>query len=242
MTGLDSIECELSASPSTLYLLILTPDGTWRSQLLPPHGILVIGRDAEVDIRVDEPEVSRRHARLEVTGAGDLRVVDLDSANGTLVGGKLVRNDAAVVRPGEPLRIGRTVLTAHTTSPLVGAPLPPLQGLAMADVYALIAKAAPKPINVLLLGETGVGKVFIAERIHEQSTRAQVPLMQLNCAMLPAALLESELFGYEKGAFTDAKRTKPGLLEKAAGGTVFLDEVGEMPLEVQAKLLLAIET
>jgi two-component system, NtrC family, response regulator AtoC len=113
--------------------------------------------------------------------------------------------------------------------------------LSMANVDALVTKAAPTLINVLLLGETGVGKGVMAERLHRTSTRAGGPFLQLNCAGLSAALLESELFGHERGAFTGAMQARKGLLEEAAGGTVFLDEIGEMPLEVQAHLLLAID-
>jgi two-component system, NtrC family, response regulator AtoC len=112
---------------------------------------------------------------------------------------------------------------------------------AMVDVDARVARFAPTAYNVLLLGESGVGKGVIAERIHRQSIRAGRPLRQLNCATLITDLLESQLFGHERGAFTGAMQFKQGLLEEAAGGTVFFDEVGEMPLEVQAKLLLVIE-
>jgi len=225
--------------------LIVAADGTWTSRLLPTDGALVIGRGSEVDVRVDERAVSRRHARLEVTGVGGLRLVDLGSVNGTLVGCKLVRDDGVAVWPGEQILIGRTVLAVHAPQLArgsEGAPLPPvLPGLALAEVNALVARAAPTLYSVLLLGETGVGKGVIAERIHRLSARAGGPWVQLNCAGLSAALLESELFGHERGAFTGAAQTKPGLFEAAAGGTVFLDEIGEMPREVQAKLLVAIE-
>ena len=242
--GLGSTERVQPSDPSARHLLIVAADGTWTSRSLPTDGALTIGRSVKVDVRLDERSVSRRHARLEVAGAGDLRLVDLDSANGTLVGGKLVRNVAVMVRSGELILIGRTVLAVHDVS-LARTPeqgLPSLwPGSAMANVDATVAKAAPTLISVLLLGETGVGKGVVAERIHRLSTRAREPLVQLNCAGLSATLLESELFGHERGAFTGAAQTRPGLLETAAGGTVFLDEVGEMPMEVQAKLLLAIE-
>jgi DNA-binding NtrC family response regulator len=222
--------------------LIVASDGRWKLRPLSADGILTIGRGVEADVHLDEPAASRRHARLEVAGAGDLRLIDLDSTNGTLVGGTLVRNVAVTVRPGEPILIGRTVLAVHAPPPSEGGPLPPLQpGLAMVHVERLVGKVAPTLYNVLLLGETGVGKGVVAKRIHERSTRAGGRFEQLNCAGLSAALLESELFGHVKGAFTHAVKDKPGLLEVAAGGTVFLDEVGEMPIEVQAKLLLAIE-
>jgi len=242
MPELGSTEREPPTPPSVPHLLIVAADGTWTSRSLPTEGVLTIGRGLEADVHLDESAVSRRHARLEVIGAGGLRLVDLDSANGTLVGGTLVRDVAVTLRPGEPVLIGHTLLTVHVPSPSDRGALPsPQRGLARSRVDELISKAAPTLVGVLLLGETGVGKGVIAERIHRKSTRANGPLVQLNCAALSAALLESELFGHVRGAFTDAKENKPGLLETAAGGTVFLDEVGDMPLEVQAKLLVAIE-
>jgi two-component system, NtrC family, response regulator AtoC len=112
----------------------------------------------------------------------------------------------------------------------------------MWEIYRLAEKAAAGSINVLILGETGVGKEILAETIHRASKRAERPFLCLNCAALTENLLESELFGHERGAFTDAKTAKPGLLETAAGGTVFLDEIGEMSPTLQAKLLRVIET
>jgi DNA-binding NtrC family response regulator len=106
---------------------------------------------------------------------------------------------------------------------------------------AMIDRIAASAINVLILGDTGVGKEVMARRLHERSPRADAPLLCLNCAALSESLLESELFGYERGAFTGATQSKPGLLESAQGGTVFLDEVGEMPLTLQAKLLRVLE-
>jgi two-component system response regulator AtoC len=111
----------------------------------------------------------------------------------------------------------------------------------MEETLRLIDLVAPTPISVLLLGETGVGKGYLARRIVQRSPRASGPWLHLNCAALPEHLLESELFGYERGAFTGATQTKPGLLEAASGGTVFLDEVGDLPPSVQAKLLTALE-
>jgi DNA-binding NtrC family response regulator len=112
----------------------------------------------------------------------------------------------------------------------------------MRELYRLAEKAAARDINVLVLGETGVGKEILAETIHRTSKRAGKPFLCLNCGGLNESLRESELFGYERGAFTDAKTAKPGLLETASGGTVFLDEIGEMSLPMQAMLLRAIET
>jgi two-component system response regulator AtoC len=107
----------------------------------------------------------------------------------------------------------------------------------MRELHQLVARVAAADISVLLQGETGVGKEVIAELIHRQSTRAAAPFLRLNCAAITESLLESELFGHERGAFTGANASKPGLLEVAAGGVVFLDEVGELTPTIQAKLL-----
>jgi two-component system, NtrC family, response regulator AtoC len=113
------------------------------------------------------------------------------------------------------------------------------------SMEALLREVEPiarSDINVLILGETGVGKDVLANRIHAQSERRSKPFCRINCAALPEALLESELFGFERGAFTGALTAKRGLFEAAEGGTVFLDEMGEFPLHLQSKLLLVIET
>jgi transcriptional regulator with GAF, ATPase, and Fis domain len=113
---------------------------------------------------------------------------------------------------------------------------------AMVRVYELVSEVAGTDVSVLVLGETGVGKEVISRTIQQRSTRAEAPFVCLNCAALPEALLESELFGYERGAFSGAVNPKPGLIESADGGTLFLDEIGELPLSTQTKLLRVLET
>lgn len=120
-------------------------------------------------------------------------------------------------------------------------PRPVFRDRAMTEVLRTAARAAAAPINVLIRGETGVGKDVVASLIQRLSPRADKPFLRLNCAALPDGLIESELFGHERGAFTGAAGTKLGLLESAEGGTVFLDEIGDMALPVQAKLLHALE-
>ena len=130
----------------------------------------------------------------------------------------------------------RKVREAYAGQPLVG------DSGVLHKVLETVAKVARSPsATVLLLGETGVGKELIARRIHQQSARAQGPFVELNCSAIPENLLESELFGYEKGAFTDARRSKKGVFEMASNGTVFLDEIGEMSPGLQSKLLKVID-
>ncbi len=126
-------------------------------------------------------------------------------------------------------------ITQKTPGKIVG------QSLAIKSVLALAEKAALSDSNVLIEGETGSGKELIAEIIHKKSARVEKPFVVINCASLPDTLIESELFGYEKGAFTDAKNSKQGLVEIANGGTLFLDEIGEMSLTIQPKLLRFLE-
>jgi len=130
----------------------------------------------------------------------------------------------------------RRVRETYSGQPLIG------NSAALKRVLETVARVARSPsATVLLRGETGAGKELIARQIHAQSARAQGPFVELNCSAIPDNLLESELFGYEKGAFTDAKRSKKGMFQMASGGTVFLDEIGEMSTGLQAKLLKVID-
>ncbi|CAD5248976.1 MULTISPECIES: sigma-54-dependent transcriptional regulator [Halomonadaceae] len=113
--------------------------------------------------------------------------------------------------------------------------------VAMQQVYTRISKTAPADVTVLILGESGTGKELVARAIHQQSKRAKAPLICVNCAAIPETLIESELFGHEKGAFTGASAARTGLVEAADGGTLFLDEIGELPLDAQARLLRVLQ-
>jgi transcriptional regulator with GAF, ATPase, and Fis domain len=233
---------------------------------LTPGSIVEIGRVVTNTLQLDDPLVSRHHARLYVE-ADQVEVEDLGSANGTTLvrGGenhrvtedtqsgtheRLGPHERAVMRPGDALRISSNILVLQrkrksSPSDLRGIS-PGATGPIMADpemrrIYELGARAASSDIPVLILGETGVGKEVMAETIHRRSRRAKRPFLKLNCAALTESLLESELFGHERGAFTGAQSAKVGLLESNDTGTVFLDEIGELPLGTQAKLLRVLE-
>ena len=210
-----------------------------------PSGSLTIGRAPDCDVVFDHPKFSRRHAY--VTREPDLQVRDLGSTNGTTIAGRLCKGGSAVpLRPGEAFYIGpfSFVVTPSSGNPAStgrgGAERLIVDEPSRDRVAPLIGEIASSGVSVLLQGETGVGKDVLATTLHELSGRTG-PLMRINCAALSESLLESELFGHVKGAFTGAAADKEGLLEAAAGGTVFLDEIGELPLAVQSKLLLAIE-
>jgi two-component system, NtrC family, response regulator AtoC len=210
---------------------------------LPRAGVVTVGRSSKATVRIEDPLASREHVRLYL--GGEILVEDLGSANGTVLReAQLPAHKPQSACPGEPIQVGSTVLMvldAPATQPsAAGAQVRGPSG-AMTLLQALAARAAASSISILLLGETGVGKEVLARQIHAGSPRAAGPLVAINCAGLPETLIESELFGYEKGAFTGALQAKTGLIEAAHRGTLFLDEVGEMPASVQAKLLRVLE-
>src|SRR5271154_637002 len=148
------------------------------------------------------------------------------SANRAMEHTRLVRENS---------RLRDTVVRLEGSSEIMG------RSGAIRQLREKIARVAPTNATVLITGETGTGKELVARAIHRNSLRAQKPLVSVNCAAFSETLLESELFGHERGAFTGADRSKAGLLESAAGGTVFLDEIGELPLGLQPKLLRVVE-
>jgi two-component system, NtrC family, response regulator AtoC len=224
--------------------LVATWHGGHVHQALPRSGRIVLGRGDEADIRIDHVAVSRRHATLVLDPP--LRIEDHGSANGTMVAG--ARIAAGVLTPiprGSPVQLGEVFVMIQDAA----APSPPEAsgGIVVCDpgmqrVFQIVGVAAQSKLSVLLLGETGVGKEVLAARLHAQSPRADKPFLKVNCAALVEALLEAELFGHERGAFTGAVQSKVGLLEATDGGTLFLDEVGELPLPTQAKLLRVLES
>jgi transcriptional regulator with PAS, ATPase and Fis domain len=208
---------------------------------LPDEGVLRIGRAEHCEITVGDAQLSREHARLFV--GPTLEIVDLGSSNGTCIDGRpLVPHESAPLPPGNVVTMGSTVFVVRHAkgSEDEDAPeLPP--GGALERLRPVAERFAAGTIPVLVLGETGVGKDVLASMIHRLSPRVARPYVCINCGALPATLVESALFGHERGAFTGAIAANAGLLESARGGTVFLDEVAEIPLAAQATLLRVLD-
>jgi len=212
------------------------------SAVLPapaPGGDIIVGRGETCAFRVDHKSVSRRHARIRM---GDpVTVEDLGSHNGTRVDGAIVAPGAPTpIGTGSTIEVGSVVIVLRAAS--AAAATVDEGPSVMTRLEQLVDTVARSSLAVVLLGETGVGKTRLAERVHKESRRAEGAFVQINCAALPEGLLESELFGHERGAFTGASAVKRGLLEEAHSGTIFLDEIGEMPLAAQSKLLRVIES
>jgi len=212
-----------------------------------PAGSATIGRGPDCRVRIEHPSVSRQHAVLHI--GSSVAIEDLGSSNGTRVGGRrLPRASIETLAPGTLVEVGLATLVVHGGARLEGDDnaLVPLasdsQEPTLARLERLVKMVASSRISVILHGETGVGKEVCAGMLHRQSPRANGPFIKINCAALPDALLEGELFGHERGAFTGATQQKQGLVEAAHGGTILLDEVAELPLVTQAKLLRVLES
>ena len=207
---------------------------------------LTLGTDPRCDLALRCRATSRFHCEIELGDDGAM-IRDLGSTNGTRVDG--VRVVIAYLRRGAEVELGRNRLRFDLATEPVGIELYPGdrfgamvgQSPVMRAVFARMSRAAQTDSTVLLAGETGTGKDTAAEAIHAASARAQQPFVVLDCAALAAGVAESELFGHVAGAFTGAEHDRAGVFEAAAGGTVFLDEIGELPLALQPKLLRALE-
>ena len=207
-------------------------------------GATTIGRSNECHVVIPDREMSRHHATI-IPMDDVWHIVDKDSVNGTYVGGERVRD-----RPlfdGELIRTGATLFRFLENGPanrdceftleqgeMIAGPL-------MGQVLCLLDRAAGSELNVLLAAETGTGKELAARRLHQAGSRRRGPFVAVNCGAIPGELVESQLFGHSKGAFTGASSAHTGHFRAASGGTLFLDEVGELPLAHQPKLLRVLQ-
>jgi len=227
---------------------IFVVDGPDRGNRLALNPLTVrVGTGESCHLRLSDPTVSRLHFQLSPRGDG-LRLTDVGSTNGTLVEGVRVRD--ADLLSGATVRIGATVLRIESGreplcvevsrnerfGSLLGA------GVEMRRLYTVLERAAPTQATVLIQGETGTGKELVARELHLHSRRSSGPFVAVDCGAIAPNVIESELFGHTRGAFSGAVSDRRGLLEEAHGGTLFLDEVGELPLNLQAKLLRVLET
>jgi DNA-binding NtrC family response regulator len=236
--------------PSTLSVrrcrleVVAGPDAGVVVELAQP--VIVIGRHG-ADLNLTDPKVSGMHCELRL-GPDGYRLRDLGSTNGTHV--RSVRVVEGYVGPGTTIQLGKSAVAFTTLDDAVALPLWSDAGLGgmiggsapMRHLFQLIDRFAASEATILIHGETGTGKELVADAIHQRSPRAGGPFQVLDCSAIPEQLFEDQIFGHEAGAFTGAGRATAGVFEAAHGGTLFLDEIGELPLDVQAKLLRAVET
>jgi two-component system nitrogen regulation response regulator GlnG len=208
---------------------------------------VVLGKSRQADVVLTDRAVSKRHLELRLEG-GSVRLKDLDSTNGTFIGKTKVIE--SLVPPGSVVTLGRTRLHLKTEdAPLMLTPSTKDRfgemvgsSVAMRQLFAVLERVAPRDISLLVDGETGTGKELVARAIHSHSGRSQGPLVVLDCSAVAPELVESQLFGHRRGAFTGAMQDRPGVFESAKGGTLFLDELDSLPRDLQPKLLRVIES
>lgn len=237
----------LSSFEGVLLIRILNGELEGNEAILLGSEPFTVGASFDVTLRIPDPAVSRRHLEL-VNRGGYVTARDLGSTNGSYYEG--TRFESLELGPGAVFRVGETDL--QVVAPGESNPLPPSDARAfgpllgtsrkMREVFAVLERAAHSEATVLVTGETGTGKEVAAEAIHQSSRRARGPFVVVDCASIPANLIESELFGHVRGAYTNAVSDRTGAFEAAHGGTIFLDELGELPANLQPRLLRVLET
>ncbi|MCE9578116.1 MAG: sigma 54-interacting transcriptional regulator [Deltaproteobacteria bacterium] len=209
--------------------------------------VIRIGARRGNDVQLTDAKVSGLHCEIRLDDRG-YRLRDLDSTNGTFVAG--LRINDVYIQPGTLIAVGSTRMKFEPLGESVEVELSDRdrfgsmigRSVKMRELFARLEKLAASDATVLVSGETGVGKELVAESLHELSPRAKGPFVVLDCGSIPPNLIESELFGHERGAFTGATSSYVGAFERAHGGTLFLDEIGELPLGMQPKLLRVLES
>jgi transcriptional regulator with PAS, ATPase and Fis domain len=237
----------IAGAEGVLILRILNGELKGSEAVLLGEEPFVIGAGFETTLRLSDPAVSRRHVEL-VNRGGFVTARDLGSTNGSYYEG--TRFTVLDLGPGAVFRVGETEL--QIVAPEKSDPMPPSELTAfgkllgksrkMRECFAVLERAAQTDATVLITGETGTGKEVVAEAIHQSSIRREKPFIVVDCASIPSNLIESELFGHVKGAYTNAVTDRTGAFEAADGGTIFLDELGELPPALQPRLLRVLET
>jgi DNA-binding NtrC family response regulator len=219
---------------------VTAPDGVVHTVDVDP---VIAGRNEGAQVPLKDPEVSAFHCEFTAVTEG-VRVKDLGSTNGTFLPGGIRITEAVLTQKTE-VTVGASRLLVEPTSQkqrVEVAFVDRFFGLVgstpkMRRIFSVLEKIAPTPLSLLILGETGCGKEVVARAVHDASPRKGGPFVVVDCGSIPATLAESILFGHEKGAFTGATERRKGAIAEADGGTLFLDELGELPLELQPKLL-----
>ncbi len=209
--------------------------------------IISIGKGEANDIVLTDDYISTSHCKIE-NRSGTYFLKDLKSTNGTLLNGEPVVE--AILTANAKIKIGQVEVrfsSAEEMQPIQPSSESQFEGIhsnnaRMRKIFTLIERVAPSNTTVLIHGETGTGKELVARALHNQSNRSKKNYITVNCGAISRDLIESELFGHEKGAFTSAHQQRKGVFEQANGGTLFLDEIGELPLDLQPKLLRVLET
>jgi len=215
-------------------------------EILVNRDTFTIGSGASNDLVIDDSTVSKRHCEIIVEESG-YQIRDLNSTNGTLVQG--VRVSSAHLAPGSEIQLGKSRIvfcplqdasdiplsSSESFGKMIGRAIP------MRRIFYLAETYSPSDATIMITGETGTGKEILAEEIHNFSNRKQKPFIVIDCAAISKELIESELFGHVKGAFTGANADRQGAFEIANGGTVFLDEIGDLSPDLQPKLLRVLE-
>ncbi len=231
---------------SRCALVVLSGAERGRRALIE-RDVFRIGKHPDNDLVLSDETVSRRHCEIVRDPRGYL-LRDLGSTNGTLLDGAEIRE--AYLRSGAVVTVGKVELQVKPFAERIEL-LPSEKesfgeavgrSVAMRTIFGLLERLAPTEATILLTGETGTGKDVLARAVHEHSQRREGPFVVVDCGAVVGSLIESELFGHERGAFTGATERRKGAFELAEGGTLFLDEIGELPLDLQPKLLRAIET
>ncbi|MFO0741833.1 MAG: sigma 54-interacting transcriptional regulator [Labilithrix sp.] len=228
---------------SAVLTVVKGPETGRTARLSSPQ--FVIGSGANADLQIVDPSVSREHLHLSLEHSG-IRARDR-SKNGTKLGG--VRINDVLIQADTVLSLGSTSIALQLEAERLVLPLSEQSTFGdafgsapvMRHLFSILEEAARSDIAVLLEGESGVGKDVLARAIHSASPRKNEPFVVVDCGTMPPNLIESELFGHVRGAFTGATEDRRGLFEEADGGTIFLDEIGELPLDMQPKLLRALE-
>lgn len=236
-SGADSYVLTVSHGPDRGISIVI--DGSHASRVL-------VGQSPACQVRLTDPAVSRRHFAIELAERG-LHLTDLGSTNGTLV--DRVRVLEAELSGGEVIRVGSSVLQVEPRAGRGAPPPPAAEGFGrlvgsspeMRRLYPVCERLAGSEVPIIIEGETGTGKEVLAESLHLRSRRAGGPFVVFDCTAVPPSLVESELFGHERGAFTGAVSTRKGIFEQAHGGTLLIDEIGDLEIPLQPKLLRVLE-